>query len=932
MGVSLAQAERNGSVAAAGKSSNKTSSSGNNKTSSGGGSSNTGSSSGNSGGSSNGKASNTLPGGSYQSSTAKSDAERTSEAIKSYSAPGGDKSKLAAAISYANKKGYTTSTSSGQPSNTQAGGSYQGKAGQSDADRTNDAITAYQKSGDKDKLAAALAYAKKQGYDVSGSGGGNEYSPNAANAVTPIDRADSVRQGFADRLDSFTPNGNTGGSSNVLANAIYQGLNVGGEDFSGADRYKNVVAMQNKFGVTGLKYADDQTGAKDGYVKVVQPNGTTSLMSKSNLDNDLRNATPFYNPNGATYEDTTGQNYVMTDQFGLTHGFDNKRNAAELNDYYKRLGQTTPLEAGKNAGNTYEYNGAVNGGYAVDSEGNRANVAGIEGSQPYLVGNDPKQGEATTLTGNLGKKVLSDSLMKRSGIQFANQQQGGGGQGGSGGVESGAAMVSGALSAPAMDKVSAPPQTKVFQTHVIRNGQQLAATIDANGVTTLQGGGRPQEGDIVQGRNQQYKVENGKGVAINKPGLSGALAGGQQGDKAETPNETATTVQLPNGSVVSAKIVNGITYMQNGERPPEGAIINTGGGKYIMKDGKGVPYNNNNYSPQNNANNAPTTSADMLNKFYEAINNPLDEQSMIKAAADYLREYAPDAETTNGPTWEEALKQSLEMSKDKIAMEDVELEKQINQSNLSSGLFGQIPGEVLKRETMLKQKGIQQKAINDLATSLYNSGVQQQQWQQQYNLQKQNQFLEVLNQTIERMTGQKQQNVSNLMAIYNALADQEKQAATNSYNQAKLQADIDYNNGKLTLNQYNAQVNAAYKNDSLGIAQQNANTNAAKGAAYIANQGKGSETSQKTAKQTSIDNYVAGVMSKYDSPYDLYAELERKGTGLPAGVTKFEVMERITKLYPGMGKTAITYDAHYNPKKGIDTSQPFYSKWATPKK
>lgn len=894
MGVSLAQAERSGSVANAANGSGKTTTNNKNSNSKGNTATNSGSKQSGGGGSSTGNnnSGNTVKagadgkapkglstgtvvstnGGNYRITGVNSDGSYKSEKVTS--SGGGSSS----------SGGSQTSGGGSKPSNTQAGGAYQSSTAQNEQQRTQEAINSYAEKGEKDKLSAALAYAKKNGYTVNvPTTTGNNNGSGASNPVAPQDRADSVRKSFGERLDSYTANGNTGSSSNPMANALLHGLDVTGEDFSGADRYKNIMAFQNKVTPSSLSYDDNQDGVKEGYVKVVQPNGTTSLVSKESLDNSLRNAVPHYNPNGQSYVNTTGQNYAMTDQYGFTHGFDNMKNAQEMSDYYQRLNGFSPLE-NKNAGQTFEYNGAVNGGYAVDDQGNRVNVGGIEGSTPYMVGNDPKLGEAPTVNGNLGKQVLSSAL---TGSKNSYATQNTSTPQNSGGMTETMTPQDNSVGAPAGQQI----QQGGFQTYVMRNGQKLPATIDAQGKTTLSGGGSLQEGDIVQGRNQQYEVKNGKGVAINNNGLAGALTGGK------TDTGKATTVQMPDGSTVNAKIVNGVTYLENGQRPPDGAIVNTGGGKYIMQNGKGVPYNENQYGTQDNGTTF-RTKEDVLNAFMEDITKPVDQQAMIKEAAAMLKDYVGDTDTTNAPSWEEALRQSLEMSKDQIAMEDEELEKQINQYNLASGLFGQLPGEVLKRETMLKQKGLQQKAVNDLATSMYNSGIQQQQFNKTYELQKQNQFLEVLNQTIERMTGQRQQNLSNLMAIYNALATQESQAATNAYNQAKLQADIDYNNGKLTLDQYNAQVNAAYKNDSLGIQQQNANSNALRASTYSANAGKGTATQQKTAKEQAIDGFIESKMATYKRPADLYAQLQRGISGVPSGVSNLEIMQRLQEVYP----------------------------------
>ena len=816
----------------------------------------------------------------------------------------------------------SVSPTSNKPSNTQAGGAYQSSTATNDAQRTQEAIDSYTKLSDKDKLAAALGYAKDKGYNVSDSSGiqrttnasTNTNTVNNAPATNSsnVDRANVVRQSFADQVKNFVPNSNTGGSSNAIADAVYHGLQLNPDDLNGADRYKNIMALQNTFEKSGLKYADNQDGAKEGSVKVVQPNGTNSLVSKKDLDNALRNGTPYYNPNGTSYADTTGQNYATTDQYGYTHGFDTKRNAAELNDYYQRLGQTTPFEAGQNAGNTYEYNGTVNGGYAVDDQGNRVNVGGITGSQPYLVGNDPKLGVAPTVNGMTGKQLLADALMGKT-QQVAQTAGTGGYQGGASGVATGLATVNGT-----QPQTQTTPKTGGFQTYVVRDGQKLAATIDAQGVTTLSDGSRPQEGDIVQGRNQQYKVENGKGVVINqKQALANALTG-----KTGSGQPKAVNVTLADGTQTTGYISDGKTFMADGSRVPEGAVVDTGGGKYLMKNGVGTPYSENKDA---NAATEADTKTKLLDSLIAGVTNAPDATDADKnLAAEALAECqklypelaTASADGTTQPAWSDAMAQAVAANKDQFAADDAALNEQLNQSLLASGLFGQLPGEVIKRQTMLQQQAKNSTANNAAATSIYNSAVQNYQYQQSLAQQKQSQFLTILQNTIERMTNDKQNSKAQALAVYNALLAKESAEATASYNNAKLQADTDYNNGKLTVDQQNAQTNAAkatsdasYKNSSLSIAQQNANANTTRANTAASTAVKGTASEQANAKQIAINNYISQGMKVYKTPNDMYAELERKGTGLPTGVTAIDVMTQLKKTYPTytakMGTTTV---------------------------
>jgi RHS repeat-associated protein len=47
-------------------------------------------------------------------------------------------------------------------------------------------------------------------------------------------------------------------------------------------------------------------------------------------------------------------------------------------------------------------------------------------------------------------------------------------------------------------------------------------------------------------------------------------------------------VTLPNGTKTTGNVVNGKTYLSNGSRVPEGSVVSTAGGDYMMKNGSGV--------------------------------------------------------------------------------------------------------------------------------------------------------------------------------------------------------------------------------------------------------------------------------------------------------------------------------------------------------
>ena len=146
----------------------------------------------------------------------------------------------------------------------------------------------------------------------------------------------------------------------------------------------------NEYGGSNLVMSPNQKGVKDGYVRVIQPNGSTSLVSKKSLDSAVsrvakQNAWQTKEQMGLDKfaEDKTPTAY--TDIYGYSHVAD-ASTAAQYQNYAERMKQAlgntytfsgkgnTQETSGIGTSNLYSYTGAQSGGYARNEKGERMNL------------------------------------------------------------------------------------------------------------------------------------------------------------------------------------------------------------------------------------------------------------------------------------------------------------------------------------------------------------------------------------------------------------------------------------------------------------------------------------------------------------------------------------------------------------------------------
>ena len=154
-----------------------------------------------------------------------------------------------------------------------------------------------------------------------------------------------------------------------------------------ADKF-NVWA--NEYGGSNLVMSPNQKGVKDGYVRVIQPNGSTSLVSRKSLESAVsrvakQNAWQTKEQMGLDKfaEDKTPTAY--TDIYGYSHVAD-ASTAAQYQNYAERMKQAlgntytfsgkgnTQETSGIGTSNLYSYTGAQSGGYARNEKGERMNL------------------------------------------------------------------------------------------------------------------------------------------------------------------------------------------------------------------------------------------------------------------------------------------------------------------------------------------------------------------------------------------------------------------------------------------------------------------------------------------------------------------------------------------------------------------------------
>ena len=134
----------------------------------------------------------------------------------------------------------------------------------------------------------------------------------------------------------------------------------------------------------------NQKNVKDGYVRVIQPNGSTSLVSRKSLESAVnrvakKNAWQTKEQMGLDKftEDKTPTAY--TDIYGYSHVAD-ASTAAQYQNYAERMKQAlgntytfsgkgnTQETSGIGTSNLYDYTGAQSGGYARNEKGERMNL------------------------------------------------------------------------------------------------------------------------------------------------------------------------------------------------------------------------------------------------------------------------------------------------------------------------------------------------------------------------------------------------------------------------------------------------------------------------------------------------------------------------------------------------------------------------------
>ena len=146
----------------------------------------------------------------------------------------------------------------------------------------------------------------------------------------------------------------------------------------------------NEYGGSNLIMSPNQKNVKDGYIRVIQPNGTTSLVSRKSLESAVsreakKNAWQTKEQMGLDKftEDKTPTAY--TDIYGYSHVAD-ASTAAQYQNYAERMKQAlgntytfsgkgnTQETSGIGTSNLYDYTGNQSGGYARNEKGERTNL------------------------------------------------------------------------------------------------------------------------------------------------------------------------------------------------------------------------------------------------------------------------------------------------------------------------------------------------------------------------------------------------------------------------------------------------------------------------------------------------------------------------------------------------------------------------------
>jgi hypothetical protein len=144
-------------------------------------------------------------------------------------------------------------------------------------------------------------------------------------------------------------------------------------------------------------------------------------------------------------------------------------------------------------------------------------------------------------------------------------------------------------------------------------------------------------------------------------------------------------------------------------------------------------------SPENAASNAlNNVASDAVKTFAPSIstpssnttsNNPANYDDLISGITSYTRQ--PTL------TWEQAMERAKAQLDPIYSNNMEEVNKMSDYNNLKTGFYGQLPGDVVKRETALKEKANWDSAVASMANQIYNKSIDDANVAEQAFLQKQ---------------------------------------------------------------------------------------------------------------------------------------------------------------------------------------------------
>lgn len=213
------------------------------------------------------------------------------------------------------------------------------------------------------------------------------------------------------------------------------------------------------------------------------------------------------------------------------------------------------------------------------------------------------------------------------------------------------------------------------------------------------------------------------------------------------------------------------------------------------------------------------TSTDMLNQIMQAIKGY----------------QAPVQQTLS---WQDAMNQAGSVLNPEFDNEDKALGTGLDQANIASGFYGQMPGEILKTETLQKNKNNRANSIANLASSMFGQSQTSANQAAQTALGNQNSLFGMIQAALSNVSSNKQNDASNAIAMLNAQTA--KNAADSNVNVdnaniAKINNDVSLANKQfdldselkradLSLAEKQASVDKAYKEGQISVEQRNAAT------------------------------------------------------------------------------------------------------------